>query len=122
MAAAENLMAGGIPASVAKQIGLEIPVTGLTATGTTQAGALALTSNFSVFSTVGASSGCIISTDKDSYVYNGGANSLTVYPGTAAQGFNFAGLSAGTGISVPANKGAYFIPARGSTIAAIVSA
>lgn len=122
MAAAENLMAGGIPASIAKEIGLEIPVTGLTATGTTQAGALALTSNFSVFSTVLASSGCQCSIDKDSYIYNGGANPLTVYPGTAAQGFAFAGLAAGTGISVPANKGILTIPARGGTIAAIVSA
>lgn len=122
MAAVENLMGNGMPASLAKQIGLEVPVTGLTATGTTQGGALALTSNFSVFSTVGANSGCLISTDKNSFVYNGGVSALTVYPGSAAQGFNFAGLSAGTGISVPANKGAFFMPARGSTIAAVISA
>lgn len=122
MAAVENLMGNGMVSSLAKQIGLEIPVTGLTATGSTQGGALALTSNFSVFSTVSASTGCIVSIDKNSFVYNGGASTLTVYPGTAAQGFAFAGLSAGTGISVPANKGAFFMPARGGTIAAIVSA
>jgi hypothetical protein len=122
MAAVENLMGNGMAASLAKQLGLEVPATGLTATGTTQAGALVLNSNYATFTTVAANSGCIISTDKDSYVYNGGVSALTVYPGTAAQGFNFAGLAAGTGISVPANKGAYFIPARGGSIATIVSA
>lgn len=122
MASVENLMAEGLPAPLAKQIGLEVPVTGLTASGTTQGGALALTSTFSVFSTVGSGAGCICSTDKDSFIYNGGSNALTVYPGTAAQGFGFAGLSAGTGISVPVNKGAYFMPSRGSTIAALISA
>lgn len=122
MAATENLMAAGLPANIAKTLGLEAPVTGLTATGSTQGGALSLTSNFSIFSTVAANTGCVISTDKNSGVYNGGVSALTVYPGTAAQGFNFAGLSAGTGISVPANKGATFFPARGSTILAIISA
>lgn len=122
MAAVENLMAEGMPAPLAKQIGLEAPVGALVATGTTQAGALALTSTFSVFATVAANSGCQCSIDKNSFVYNGGANPLTVYPGAAAQGFNFAGLAAGTGISVPANKGAFFMPARGSGIAAIISA
>lgn len=119
MTATEDLMSGGMQASNAKRLGLEVPVTGLTATGTTQGTALALTSNFSVFSTVGASSGCIIGGDKNTVVYNGGANTLTVYPPV---GFNFAGLSANTGISVPANKGALFLPARGSAIAAIISA
>ena len=112
-------MAGGIPATVAKQIGLEIPSTGLTATGSTQGGALALTSNYATFTTVAANTGCLISGDKDSYVYNGGANTLTVYPPV---GLNFAGLSANTGISVPANKGALFIPSRNGSIATIVSA
>lgn len=122
MASAENLMAEGTPASVAKQIGMETPVTGLTAAGTTQAGALALTSNCSIFSTVGSGAGCMCSTTQNGFIYNGGSNALTVYPGTVAQGFNFAGLSAGTGISVPANKGIFTIPARGGTIGAIVSA
>lgn len=122
MAAVENLMAEGLPASLAKQIGLEAPVTGLTATGTTQGGALALTSTFSVFGTVGASSGCQCSIDKNSFIYNGGVSALTVYPGAASAGFNFAGLAAGTGISVPANKGAFFMPSRGGAIAALISA
>jgi hypothetical protein len=119
MAAVENLMAGGIPASVAKQIGLEAPATGLTATGTTQGGALTLNSNYATFTTVAANSGCICSGDKDSYIYNSGVNALTVYP---PSGLNFAGLAANTGISVPANKGAYFIPSRSGSIATIVSA
>jgi hypothetical protein len=119
MAAAEDLMSAGLPAGLAKRIGLEVPITGLVATGATQGTALVLASNFSIFGTVAANTGCIVSGDKDSVVYNGGASPLTVYP---PLGFNFSGLAANVGIAVPANKGALFIPARNSTIAAIISA
>lgn len=119
MAAVEDLMAEGMAANIAKQIGLEAPVTGLTATGSTQAGALALTSTFSVFGTVASSTGCLALT-KDSFIYNGGSNALTVYPPTSAWSIN--GMSAGTGISVPANKGVMLKSARGLNLAAIVSA
>ena len=116
MAAAENLMAGGIPATLAKQIGLEIAVTGLVATGSTQAGALALTSNFSVFATVAANTGCIVSGDKDSVISNGGVNPLTVYPPV---GMNFNGGTANAGFTVTNGKTGLFLPARGGTIAAL---
>lgn len=119
MAAAEDLMSRGLPAGLAKQIGLEIPVTGLTATGSTQGTALALTSNFSIFGTVAASTGCVVSGDKDSFIYNGGAQTLSVYPPV---GFSINGTTVNTAFSVPAGKGSYFIPARGSAIAALVSA
>lgn len=119
MAAAEDLMANGMPASLAKRIGLEIPVTGLIATGANQAGALGLTSSFSIFGTVAANTGCICSGDKDSVIVNGGANALSVYP---PSGFAINGAAANAAISVPAGKSILTIPARGSAIAAIVSA
>jgi hypothetical protein len=119
MAAVEDLMAEGMSANIAKQIGLEAAVTGLTATGSTLAGALSLTSTFSVFGTVASSTGCLAPT-KNAFIYNGGASTLTVYPPTS--GWSINGLSAGTGISVPANKGVWLMPARGLSMAAIISA
>lgn len=119
MAAVEDLMAEGMAASLAKQIGLEVPVTGLTATGSTLAGALALTSTFSSIGTVAASTG-VLALTKNSFIYNAGANTLTVYPPNASWAIN--GLSAGTGISVPANKGVFLQTARGLNLAAIISA
>lgn len=125
MAAVEDLMAAGMSATLAKIIGLEVPATALTATGTTQAGALVLTSTTSVFSTVGSGAGCICNSDHDSYIYNGGANALLVYP-PGTSNINF--LTASTALSVPANKGIFLMPTRspsgttGRTIMAIVSA
>lgn len=118
MASAEDLMSNGLPASLAKKIGLEVPVTGLVATGSTQAGALALASNFSIFATVAANTGCIVSADKDSFIFNGGVSALSVYPPVGA-GFNFNGGAANAAFSIPAGKGGWFAPARGSTIAAM---
>lgn len=119
MAAVEDLMAEGMASNIAKQLGLEVPATALVATGSNLAGALALTSTFSIFGTVSSSTGCLAPT-KNSFIYNGGASALTVYPPTSAWSIN--GLSAGTGISVPANKGVFLMPARGLNMAAIISA
>lgn len=111
MALANELMAGSIPAGAAGAIGQDTPATGLTATGSNQAGALALTSSFSIFSTVASSTGAILppaGNQNDFVVYNGGANPLTVYP---AVGQQINGLAANTGLSVAANKSAIFIAA-----------
>lgn len=125
MASVESLMASGMAASLAKQIGLEVPAVALTAAGSTQAGALVLTSTCSILSTVAGSTGVVCVSDKDSFIYNGGANTLSVYPpGTS----NINGGTASAAISVPANKGVFLIPTRsaasvtGLTIMAIVSA
>jgi NO-binding membrane sensor protein with MHYT domain len=119
MALNTELMACGMQAEGAKKLGYDTPATGLTATGSTQGSALALTSTCSIFSTVSASTGAVLSSaSKPAVVYNGGASTLTVYPpGT----FNFLGLSASVGISVPANKSALFIPV-GTQIVANISA
>lgn len=58
--------------------------TGLTATGTSNADALVVSSHLNAFSTVASSTGAILSTvftpGDEIYIYNGGANTLTIYP------------------------------------------
>ena len=118
MAAVEDLMAEGMAANIAKQLGLEAAVTGLTATGSTQVDALALTSTFSIFGTVAASTGCVAGT-KNSVIVNGGVSALSVYP---PLGWAINGGTINAAISVPAGKSIMIIPARGLNMAAIVSA
>lgn len=78
----ENVMRGGHSAGGSRAIVGGARVTGATATGTTQATGYALTQDVTVFSTVGASSGatCPNVGAGSIVIYNGGANSLTVYP------------------------------------------
>lgn len=83
MALKTELMAKGAQAFLANSLGFDTAATGLTATGSNQAGALALISNFSVFTTVASSTGALLPSAlaKAPYViYNGGSNPLTVYP------------------------------------------
>lgn len=60
---------------------------GLTATGTNQATALPIDSHHNAFTTVAASTGAVLSSTltpgDDVYVYNGGAQTLTIYPAGA---------------------------------------
>lgn len=119
MALVGELMAAGAPAGLANQIGQDAPATGLTATGSNQAGALPLTSSFSLFSTTSASTGAILPPaggQQPFVVYNGGAQTLTVYP---ASGQQINGLAANTGVSVPTLKGAIFVAAGTQWIANI---
>jgi hypothetical protein len=121
MALVQELMAAGTPAGAANQLGQDIPGTGLTATGTTQANAFPLVSSFSVFSTVGASSGAVLpgaGGQQPFVVVNGGASTLTVYP---AVGQSINALAANAGVSVPTAKTAIFI-AAGVQWAANISA
>lgn len=78
-----RIMAGGIPGGAAIGVVGDV-LTGLVATGAAQATALPLAAVISSFATVAASTGAILPADAapgDMYeVYNGGANSLTVYP------------------------------------------
>lgn len=63
--------------------------TGLTATGTTQAGALEVTSAKNAFTTVAALSGAVLDSKAAAgdtqLIYNGGLNDLRVYPPLGAQ-------------------------------------
>ena len=76
-------------------------VTGLTATGTNQSTALALTNGVNGITTVSAGTGVILDGQARSgdsqVVYNGGANSLKVYPPSGAA---INGLAVNTGVSL----------------------
>lgn len=113
-----ELMSAGMPGAQANRLGFDTPNTGLTATGSTQGGALALTSNFSVFGTVAASTGAILPSRGTGMVVNGGASTLTLYPPV---GGNINGGTLNAGISIPAGKSAIFDSA-GLTFGVCVSA
>lgn len=113
-----ELMARGIPAGAAALVGQDPASVPLTATGSTQATALALVSDFSIFGTVAANSGAILGARGDSFVVNNGANTLTLYPPV---GGNINGGTLNAGISIPAGKSAY-AQSNGLTFGVIVSA
>jgi hypothetical protein len=120
-----NMMGAGCSALEAIATG-GIPSTGLTAAGNSQGTALALTTDFNVFTTVASSTGCILPTQGPNYsitdtitVVNHGANALSVYPevgGTVANG------SLNAAFSVSASKTAMFTCIGSKNWAAAVSA
>lgn len=82
---------------------------GLTATGSTQGTALPLTADNNAFAIVAASTGAILingAPGDECFVYNGGANALTVYPPV---GGTINNLAANTGFSVATTKAAAFV-------------
>jgi hypothetical protein len=101
-----ELMASGIPAVAAEKLAQDAAASGLTATGSTQAGAFAIASKYSVFGTVAASTGAILPARGQVFVSNGGANTLTLYPPV---GSSINALAANAGISIPAAKSAFCI-------------
>lgn len=98
-----ELMARGIAAGAAGLLGQDAAATALTAAGSTQATALALVSDFSIFGTVAASTGAILAGRGVTFVANGGANTLKLYPPV---GGNINGGTVNVGIDVPAGKSA----------------
>lgn len=95
---------------------------GLTAAGNSQSTAYDLTAAISEFTTVAASSGAqIMATDPGDavFVYNGGANALSVYGQT---GESIQNGAANAAFSVAANKGALFIKVSTTRFAAILTA
>jgi len=123
-----NLMGSGCPALQA-QASVGIIKTGLTALGSSQGTALALPSDFNVFSTVAASTGAILAAAGSTgnqyqpcdsiVVVNHGANALSVYPPT---GGTIGTAGANAALSVPAGKTAYFTVVGANAFAASVSA
>lgn len=95
-----KLMGAGVPSTQAQQTVAGLPVSGLTAAGTTQANATAITTDFSVFSTVPASSGArlpvqnaagMVGLAGDVYiVVNASATTMLVYPPTGGSFVNAA--------------------------------
>ena len=107
MALASNIMKGGWSAGNAKAVNGAV-ATGLTATGTTLGTALGLKADTNVFGTVASGTGATLPSCEigDSCeVYNGGANSLTVYPDTSSVQIN--ALAAGSGFLLGTNTMAY---------------
>lgn len=103
-----NIMGCGIGAGAAAAIN-GVATDSLTATGSTQGTALALSSDIAIFSTVAASTGAILpgngSPSDSVLVHNLGANALTVYPAT---GQTINGGAANASFSIPASKAALF--------------
>lgn len=110
----KNIMGAGVPPLVATQIN-GVAVDNLTAAGSTQATAVVLPGDVNVFTTVAASTGCILpanpSPGDELIITNLGANALLVYPqvGGAIQNG-----SVNAGFSVAANKTAKFVARSGS--------
>lgn len=103
MALASNMLRGGFSANGAKAINGSV-ATGLTATGTTLATALALKADINVIGTCASGAGvslpsCEIADSIE--VYNGGANACTVYPDSSTSQFN--ALVAGNGFLLATN-------------------
>lgn len=90
------------------RVALKANATGLTAAGTTQGTALAITNQTNEFTTVAASSGGILPSPEQGefiFVANAGANALNVYP---ASGHSINALAANTAFSLAAGKNAVF--------------
>lgn len=117
MSSRGNLLAAGMPAGQAIQIGSSL-ATGLKATGSTKATALQLSASVNIFGTVSSGTGAQLPPASGSPivgVYNGGSNTLAVYSDNATDVIN--ALSAGAAFSVTAGKSAFFLPHDGQWIA-----
>lgn len=119
----KNIMGAGVPPLVAQMIN-GTAQDSLVATGSTQGTALALPADVNVFTTVAASTGCILPINPapgdETIVANLGANSLSVYPQT---GGTIQTGSANAAFAVAAGKSAKFVARTGSlNWAALLSA
>lgn len=121
MTSPARLMAAGMPAGQATQIGCD-SATGLVAAGSTKAAALVLTAEVNVFATVSSGKSALLPPCEGSApvaIYNGGANALAVYAaGTDVINAN----SAGASFSVTNGKSAVFVPGSGGHWIANLSA
>lgn len=95
----------------------------VTAAGTTQATATLLINGLNGIKTAAANSGVILTpnnlTSDCQVVFNGGANSLTVYPPVGSQ---INSLTANTGMSLAPNTGCIFWWLTGTQIIGVLSA
>jgi len=98
----------GLPAGVVNSLNGTTAL-GLTATGASQATALSAPAATNVFSTVAASTGVILNPGSPGDVidfYNGGANSLSVYPPVGGVINN---LAANTAVAIATLKSGKFV-------------
>lgn len=116
MSTPAELMAAGIPAGAAVQIGQDLS-TGLVASGTTKTGALVLIGDQNIFTTVSSGKACALPPAGGASIvtiYNGGANALAVFS-NGTDTIN--GLSANASFSVTNAKSAIFVPSRNTWVA-----
>ncbi len=122
-----TMLGGGLSAGQAQAVS-GYPTLGQTATGSTQGTAYVLTTEYTEFTTVAASTGAILPsttsgiapmTTDTLFVANNGANALAVYPPVGGQ---IGTASANTALSVPANKTALFVAKGNGNYWALLSA
>lgn len=107
MANPDRLMAAGLAPEIAAMLG-QLTAVGLTATGTTATDAFPLITQNAKFSTVASGTGCLLPSSQAQppfAIYNGGANTLKVYP-ISTQTIN--GGAAGAAFSIVAGEAALF--------------
>jgi hypothetical protein len=120
MTTQSKLVALGMWAEAAEQVVCGDVTTGLTAAGSSQATALAITADVNVFGTVASGTGAILAFNDGAriVVRNGGANALLVY---APVGGTMNSSSNGS-LSVATTKNAEFISRDGRNWYSILSA
>ena len=120
MAIGDKILAGGLPGAAARAIVGDV-VSGQTAAGSTQATAFVLGAAITAFSTAAASTGAILPPANvgDRFeVYNGGANSLTVYPPV---GGTINNLSVNTGLALATLKSGAYVCLGGGVYFSLLS-
>lgn len=120
MTTQNKLVSLGMWAEMAEQVVMGDVVTGLTAAGSTQATALAISADANVFGTVASGTGAVLAVPDAARVLvrNGGANALLVY---APVGGTMNGTSNGS-LSVATTKNAMFFSANGVDWYSVLSA
>jgi hypothetical protein len=118
MALKSELMAAGMPARMANEVGFDAVQT-VVGAGTNQATATVLTGNFTIVSTAPSGTGVLLKSagaHGPQIIYNGGANTLKVY-GNGTETIN--GIAGSTGISVLTLKSALIMSAGTGSISII---
>lgn len=122
MAFAQRLLGSGLPALTATNIVGDV-TSAATATGSSIADAYDITTVGTEFTTVASSTGAQLlpcNPGDMQWVYNAGANTLSVYPDSSSN--TIQNGSAGAAFSVAANKGALFIKRSSTAYMAILTA
>lgn len=119
---AYKVMGTGVNGFTVEAICLDV-ASSLTATGTTQADAYALTAATNAFATVAAGTGAVLSSEAvpgdSQLVFNGGANALKVYP---PSGEKLNALATDAAMTLAANTACQFTKLTSTVWTGILSA
>ena len=122
MALAADIMLGGFSPGSARAVGGQVQ-TAISAAGTVITDATDLTRSINVVSTVAASSGVqlpMMNVGESMIVYNGGANTLRVYPGSTSIAINQ--ITAGSAHQLAVTTAAQYHQVSSTQIVAFQSA